>query len=393
MTILSLKYDSNSSRRHERARRHPAVNKLFDDYVDSDSDHEDPDESDYGSMRHEARASNANVSNIWYPDRSLIQHHGATPSHSNRAWAVHHPQWSNVRVVGHHPETSIIGVLGERQANVRYSQQISSPKVISVAQSQMRTREIKHFSFAESRTEAAGKMMHSGLRWQSVRLITFKSVSEPMIRHGMTRDYKHLRSIYFESVCFPGPRTESPYQSVVIYGWDRLCNKWFSILIHIFEFGTSRSFDSANALKIPFKFTATPPENEIYLLAALKMSLAQGAVRIDADSLPPESRRFTLWTKLVDHLSSLTYCFKDQISDEVGELFTTALPEDTKGWYSQPFSNFPKDGELQDALATWHYSRISKGRTRSRLRRLEVTDVRPWEYDFLPGGPLMKNLR
>jgi hypothetical protein len=396
MATPSLNYDQDVHRRHHSRQpiRDGITHRLTDASSDSDSDDSALAPSRVRISQHAPEWSNVRVEDHRFPTRSLVHQHGPAPSYSNCLRESHRPLGSDLQIMGHYPTPSVVRVEGKkpRTTHRRTESKYSSDMFDHLLDIQQRRRlwPRKQFDFMIDLVSAHKRAWRYFLSWQSVPLMNFNEISEPVIHRGMTRQFEHLRRIHFESVFFPEKNADPQEQTFAIYGLDELRNQWFVIVCQSIDASAIQSLDPASSATGLFNFTVIASNDERYIFAALKMSLAQGLLGFDPVDVLAESSRIALWGQLGQNLNDITFRFDDQISDDIGEIFTTALPEQAERWYLQPFSNFHKDGELQDALARWHHSRISKGRPRERV---SGTEVRPWEYKFLPGGPLMTKLR
>jgi hypothetical protein len=203
--------------------------------------------------------------------------------------------------------------------------------------------------------------------WYTVPLLSDGQIHAPLVRHGTTTDFDHLNFIHFERALFPSPSVASICSGVVVIcGLDQLqhtrfyieCQQNFSELLYV---QGDRFLDPRS-----FRFSVTPPSMGHYVLAALKICLAQNIIDLSETSI--ESSDLETWHDLNCYMSRLSFSLHDQLSCEVGEMFEKEASNDRALKYSATHESFIRDPGL----------RREAGQLRNR---------------FLFGGPLMRDMR
>jgi hypothetical protein len=204
--------------------------------------------------------------------------------------------------------------------------------------------------------------------WYTVPLVSDGEIHAPLIRHGMTTDFRHLNSVHFERALFPSPSVASICSGVVVIcGLDQLQHTRFYVECQ--QNLSDMLYAQGDWFLDPrsFRFSVTPASMEVYALAALKMCLAQNIIDLSETSI--EASDLDTWLDLNCYMSRLSFIsLHDQSSCEVGELFVKEASNDRALKYPATHESFIRDPGLR--------------RRASILRN-----------KFLFGGPLMRNVR
>jgi hypothetical protein len=186
--------------------------------------------------------------------------------------------------------------------------------------------------------------------WYTIPLLSDGQIHVSLVRRGMTAEFEPLNSIHFERVLFPSPWVARICSGVVVIcGLDQLqhtrfyieCHQNLSDMLHVQGdwFLDPRSF----------KFSVTPSSMRAYVLAALKMCLAQNIIDISETSI--ESSDLDTWHDLNCYMSRLSFSLHDQLSCGVGEMFVKEASNDRALKYPATLESFIMDPTLKRGLS------------------------------------------
>jgi hypothetical protein len=210
------------------------------------------------------------------------------------------------------------------------------------------------------------------LRWRTVPIMTDEDCDDPVVRYSVPRELDY-RQIHFERISFPDFEKAILKHTFLIHGLDQARKTRFVIKCH----SNNNSGDSSiiRPGSGSFELTVMPTDSEIYVLAALKISLSQGVLALARVSL--ESSHYLLWLNMRNYVDSLTFRLHDQLHVNVGELAVSATPmTDQRGMCFESLHEFLRDDLLQNAVA----------------KRYSQSYDPPSEMKLFHGGPLLSNL-
>jgi hypothetical protein len=213
---------------------------------------------------------------------------------------------------------------------------------------------------------------YMSLRWRTVPIMTDEDCEHPVVRYTVPRELDY-RQIHFERILFPDREQAILKHTFLIHGLDQARKTRFVIKCR------SKAHSAASSIIRPgtgsFELTVIPADSEIYVVAALKIALSQGALALARVSL--ESSHYLLWLNMRNYLDSLTFRLQDQLSVNIGELAAVASPTtDQRGMSFKSLQDFLRDDLLHTAVAK-RYSQLYDP---------------PSETKFFHSGPLLSNV-
>jgi hypothetical protein len=230
--------------------------------------------------------------------------------------------------------------------------------------------------------------------WQSTRQKLWKTYAVATDQHALNimvhncgpLSYKYIDNIHLESVTFPTFDAEIFCPgTLLINGLDELRGTRFTIICQS-EFSntnlSNRMYFNWDLRPDSLVLSVVPPEDQQYILASLKLCFALSPPYIGVSLSRANDR---LWRMLQSYLRNYSIRLEDQISPRVGEIVTAIDRTKKQRWYDTSIDCFLRDPSLLNAIQEW---------TRSDwyLRGYMSTAAAwPWDRDFLPHGPLMRN--
>jgi hypothetical protein len=207
-------------------------------------------------------------------------------------------------------------------------------------------------------------------RWRTIPIVSDGDYDDPVVRHAMPPELDY-RQIHFERVAFPDKAMLKP--TLLIYGLDQVRKTRFIIKC------APTTNEVISKLVKPgsrsFKITVLPSDSQVYVLAALKISLGVNALTLARVSL--ESHHYLLWLNLRNYIDGLNFKLRDQLNVNAGELAASGSPiTEHRDRCVDSLRDFLRDELLQKAMEKWYDQSFDT----------------PSEMKFFHGGPVLSNL-